>query len=213
MCVISFRHAFSSTVNTASSVIGQLSELFSNLEYCETAAVTPTVELAKLALVTSRDEEEDEADKGGTDSSNDTDATLVDDGPSRFPVSEPSPRSPRSPARSPASVLGKRPRDIDRQRSEMDIDSPLSESPKDKDGFVMLASPRRSISPHPTGEGSSSNAPLASTSTSPPDNDGDIDMTGSPGSQKPPTLPPRKAAEVSDSVMMFGKLNRAHTVV
>ena len=49
------------------------------MEYCESPAVTPELELAKLALVTSQDEEEDETDRAGTDTSNDTDATLVDD--------------------------------------------------------------------------------------------------------------------------------------
>ncbi|KAJ7155926.1 hypothetical protein C8R43DRAFT_1234792 [Mycena crocata] len=62
--------------------ISQLASLFWELENSEEAAVTPTKELAKLALVTSKDEEEDE-DRGGTDSSNDTDATLVEDGPAR----------------------------------------------------------------------------------------------------------------------------------
>ncbi|KAJ6520185.1 hypothetical protein C8R45DRAFT_808330 [Mycena sanguinolenta] len=65
-----------------------LASLFWDLEYCEDPAVTPAIELAKLALVTSKDEEEDE-DKGGTDSSNDTDATLVEDGPTRPVVSSP----------------------------------------------------------------------------------------------------------------------------
>jgi ubiquitin carboxyl-terminal hydrolase 25/28 len=75
------------------AVITLLASLFWDLEYCETAAVTPNLELAKLALVTSKDEEEDE-DKGGTDSSNDTDATLVEDGPARIPaVDQPLPAS------------------------------------------------------------------------------------------------------------------------
>ena len=86
----------------------QLANLFFQLEYHQTAAITPTIELAKLALVTSRDEEEDEVDRGGTDSSNDTDATLVEDAPSRISTTE---QSPHSPLRSPDSVLGKRLRD------------------------------------------------------------------------------------------------------
>ncbi|KAJ7150387.1 hypothetical protein C8R46DRAFT_502972 [Mycena filopes] len=74
-----------------------LASLFFDLQYCETPAVTPAMELAKLALVTSKDEEEDE-DKGGTDSSNDTDATLVEDGPARIiPSDQPSVSSPDSP--------------------------------------------------------------------------------------------------------------------
>ena len=70
-------------------VVSQLANLFSDLKYSETPAVTPSIDLAKLALVTSRDEEEDEAEKGGSDSSNDTDATLVDDDfGSAIPASE-----------------------------------------------------------------------------------------------------------------------------
>lgn len=64
------------------SVVSQLAELFEQLESSDNPAVTPTVELAKLALITSKDEEEDDFERGGTDTSNDTDATLVDDGPS-----------------------------------------------------------------------------------------------------------------------------------
>ena len=57
-----------------------LSDLFWNMEHCKTATVTPELELAKLALVTSQDEEEDETDKGVHGlRSNDTDATLVDE--------------------------------------------------------------------------------------------------------------------------------------
>ena len=57
----------------------QLAELFWNLEYCDQAAVTPSMDLAKLALVTSQDEDEDDLSGGSsTDASNDTDATLVD---------------------------------------------------------------------------------------------------------------------------------------
>ncbi|KAG6805497.1 hypothetical protein H0H93_004690, partial [Arthromyces matolae] len=107
--------------------INQLAELFFNLEYAEAAAVTPSMDLAKLALVTSRDEEEDEADKGGTDSSNDTDATLVDDGPSRPVVTETPAEIPRASTLSPNSVLGKRSRDVElRQPSVMDLDTPSS---------------------------------------------------------------------------------------
>ncbi|KDR85578.1 hypothetical protein GALMADRAFT_53377 [Galerina marginata CBS 339.88] len=169
--------------------INQLAELFFNLEYCDAAAVTPTVELAKLALITSRDEEEDEVDKGGTDSSNDTDATLVDDGPSRMVVMQ-------SPGRSSSSVLGKRPRDLDRQRNEMEVDSPLSQSPKERDGFVVVPSQRDTRSPEPIAEASSSKAPLV-------DQDGDTNMAVAPAAQKPVSV--RKRVEANDSTMMFGK--------
>jgi ubiquitin carboxyl-terminal hydrolase 25 len=174
-------------------VISQLADLFQQLEFSETPAITPTIELAKLALVTSRDEEEDEADKGGTDSSNDTDATLVDDAPSRYTLPE---QPPNSPSQSPGSILGKRPRDVDKQRNEMDVDSTES--------FVMVS--HQSPSPVPAGEPSSSKPREATR-----DADDDIEMLSSPPqtaerpAQKPPALPPRKPAEVSDSIMMFGK--------
>lgn len=217
MCAIILTRYFLLVVDMQAvfPVISQLADLFWQLEYCEAAAVTPTVELAKLALVTSRDEEEDEVDKGGTDSSNDTDATLVDDGPSRFPVSDQSPRSPRSPARSPGSVLGKRPRDTARRGTEMDIDSPVGESNKDKDSFVMVSPVHQSSSPPLLAESSSSYA--RETSTSGADKDGDVEMQAVPhveeqAARKPPPLPPRKATEISSSIMMFGKIHALYEV-
>lgn len=182
------------------------------MEYCETAAVTPTIELAKLALVTSRDEEEDEADKGGTDSSNDTDATLVDDGPTLATLTEASPRSPQSPTRSPNSVLGKRPRDVERQPSAMDLDSPVPQSPSD--GYVSLPSLRGSNSPPPMSQSSSSKLPEASSSMLQVDTDGDVQMRATPAPSKPPPppLPPRKNVDTSDSVMMFGWYLYSHFV-
>ena len=179
------------------SVINQLAELFFNLEYCEAASVTPTIELAKLALITSRDEEEDEVDndKGGTDSSNDTDATLVEDGPSRSSILAPL-RASHSP-NSSSSVLGKRPRDLERQH-QMEVDSPLSQSPKERDGFVLvpsMTSSQPSDQIRQSGEASSSKVHLT-------DEDGDVQM------ETPPTAKPatnlRKRAEPSDSTMMFG---------
>ncbi|PPQ64283.1 hypothetical protein CVT26_002166 [Gymnopilus dilepis] len=167
--------------------INQLANLFANLEYSETPAVTPTIELAKLALVTSRDEEEDEIDKGGTDSSNDTDATLVDDGTAVPQVS-------RSPERSSNSVLGKRPRDLERERSAMEVDSPLS-SPKERDDYVMVQPQSGVQSPEPSkAEGSSSAVSAA----------GQDKKTGTTtAAQK--NVPARKRTEVNDSTMMFGK--------
>lgn len=177
--------------------INQLAELFFHLEYCETPAVTPTIELAKLALVTSRDEEEDEGDKSGTDSSNDTDATLVEDAPSRVPLSETSPPLSHSPTRSPNSVLGKRGRDLHLQPSAMDLDSPAPHSPT-PEGYVNIPSPRSSSSPPPF-------EPEPTSSGHQVDADGDAVMRATPAPSKPPPLPPRKTAQTSDSVMMFGK--------
>lgn len=183
-------------------VINQLADLFSNLEYCETASVTPTLELAKLALITSRDEEEDEVDKGGTDSSNDTDATLVDDGPSRTTLG-PSSLSD-SPGQSSSSVLGKRPRDLDRQPSEMEVDSPLSQSPKERDGFVLVSAPDDAHPPEVASPSTDATKLEASSSKiHVTDKDGDSKMSSSVTS-KPP-LPSRKRVEQSDSTMMFGE--------
>jgi ubiquitin carboxyl-terminal hydrolase 25 len=181
--------------------VSQLASLFWQLEYHQTASVTPTIELAKLALVTSRDEEEDEV---GTDSSNDTDATLVEDTPTRISTSD---QSRHSPLRSPSSVLGKRLRDQPRQRSEMDVDSPNAESERDKDSFVMVSSPTsplHSITPQMLAEGSSSKSRETSKS-------GEIvDVEMQDGSvpidrvATKPALPP-KTVGTSDSSMMFGQ--------
>lgn len=179
-------------------VVTQLANLFWQLEHLQTAAITPTVELAKLALVTSRDEEEDEVDRGGTDSSNDTDATLVEDAPTRVSATE---QSSHSPVRS-GTVLGKRLRDDPQQRGEMDVDSPKPDSERDKDGFVLVSSPTsplRSSTPQSPGEGSSSKASKSGEAV-------DVEMQDNlPQTvQKAPPLPPRKNT-ISDSVMMFGK--------
>jgi len=187
------------------TVINQLAELFFNLEYCETAAVTPSIELAKLALVTSRDEEEDEADK--TDSSNDTDATLVDDAPARTVNETPTTEIPRSTSRSPNSVLGKRARDVERQPSAMDLDPPSS--PRNTDHFVSSPMRVASDSPPPLVSPGSpfASAPEASGSESLLKIDNDVEMRATP-EKKPPPLPPRKTT-TSDSVMMFGNARLA----
>ncbi|KAJ3766163.1 hypothetical protein FB446DRAFT_758748 [Lentinula raphanica] len=73
--------------------VSHLADLFHKLESADHPSVTPSIELAKLALVTSKDEEEEveeefnkaesQSHKTGTDSSHDTDATLVEDLPPR----------------------------------------------------------------------------------------------------------------------------------
>jgi ubiquitin carboxyl-terminal hydrolase 25/28 len=98
--------------NTNLIVIAQLAEPFFNLKLCEPSADTPMLELAKLPLITSRDEEGDKGNKCSTDSSNDTDAKLVEDAPSRVPMSEMSPPSPHPPPHTPNFALGKQVRDI-----------------------------------------------------------------------------------------------------
>jgi ubiquitin carboxyl-terminal hydrolase 25/28 len=180
--------------------VSQLANLFWQLEHLQTASVTPTIELAKLALVTSRDEEEDEV---GTDSSNDTDATLVEDAPTRIPTSD---QLRNSPLRLPSSVLGKRLRDQPRQRSEMDVDSPCVESERDKDGFVIVSSPispLRSSTPQSPAEASSSKSRDAPK----PGEIIDVEMQDGSASidrVATKTAPPPKTAGTSDSSMMFG---------
>ncbi|KAH7927253.1 cysteine proteinase [Leucogyrophana mollusca] len=179
--------------------VSQLADLFWQMEYCDTAAITPTMDLAKLALVTSRDEEDEEADRGGTDSSNDTDATLVEDGPARL-----------SQADSTNSVLGKRLRD-DPKPIEMDVDSPTSPaSVVGEGGFVMVSkpsSPRRSKSPRLLADGSGSGSKVSQINSGVSD---DTEMQDSSKAvvaetRKTPPSSTRKPTVSSDSVMMFGK--------
>ena len=196
--------AFSLLGSRNDTVIHQLAELFFNLEFCEAAAVTPTIELAKLALVTSRDEEDDEIDTGGTDSSNDTEATLVDDGPSRPGVTESSSYS----SERTSSVLGKRTRDVAPQiMTDMEVDSPTPGSPKDNGSFTIDSS-TASVSPPSSVASSSKHTDHTQAAKS--DGDGDIEMEPAPASQKPPPLPPRKLGVKSESVMMFGMLTYIH---
>ncbi|KZS93255.1 cysteine proteinase [Sistotremastrum niveocremeum HHB9708] len=98
--------------------VSQLSSLFTDLECSTVPSVTPSLELAKLALVTSKDEEEDEHDlsKSGTESSNSTDATLVDE---PLPVSG---------SVLPLSILGKRPREGESAATQTPKISGTSES-------------------------------------------------------------------------------------
>lgn len=114
-------------------VVTQLADLFWNLEYCEDPAVKPTIELAKLALVTSKDEEEEEGDKAGTDSSNDTDVTLVEDGSTR--VSAQLEATTASPVQASFSILGKRSRGTG---NKMETDTP--DADRDKD-YVIVSKP------------------------------------------------------------------------
>lgn len=186
---VTFFTFFLSFICPVAAVINQLAELFNNLEYSENPAVTPTLELAKLALVTSRDEEEDEIDRGGTDTSNDTDATLVEDSPTR-PQAE-TLGSPDSPGK---SVLGKRGRELDQKGNEMDVESPISQSPVEKDGYVMIS--HNDMSP-PVDQPEDSKLKASSSITQTKDRE-----ENGPNVSK---ATPRKRAEPSDSTMMFGE--------
>lgn len=149
-------------------------------------------------------------DKGGTDSSNDTDATLVDDGPSRT-ILGPSTLLD-SPGKSSSSVLGKRPRDLHRQRSEMEVDSPLSQSPKERDGFVLVSANDDDDPPEVPSSSTEGSKPEASLSkVHVVDKDGEAKMSASV-TPKPP-LPPRKRVEQTDSTMMFGENYMARSTI
>lgn len=185
-------------------VVSLLAELFWQMEFSENPAVTPELELAKLALVTSQDEEEEDAGRAGTDSSNDTDATLVDDAPPRAPAAGDSPPDARPTASptplSPGSVLGKRARDAGKG-AEMDVDPT---SPAD---YVMVSKP-----PSPAPAPGPSNA-VASSSKLPvaeEGGDGDVEMLV-PETAKPVVVKRKAtaAATASDSVMMFGERSRS----
>jgi ubiquitin carboxyl-terminal hydrolase 25/28 len=82
---------------------------------------------------------------------------------------------------------------LDRKGNEMDIESPISESPMDKDGFVMISckdtSPPVDQAGNPGLEASTSKTQIKE----PDENDESV-----------PKTTPRKRVEPSDSTMMFG---------
>lgn len=176
-----------------SLVVALLADLFVKMEFEEAAAVTPALELAKLALVTSQDEEEEGDVRAGTDSSNDTDATLVEDGPARFaspalvepsstavtPGGTPGPSSTAATpgAGSPGSVLGKR------KGSEMDVDM--------KEDYVVVSKP-------------SSPAPGPSRAVMDKDNDVEMQSVAEPPPVRPAAVKRKTGAQTGESTMMFG---------
>ena len=180
-------------------VVSELAELFWHLEHADIASVTPTMELAKLALVTSKDEEDDN-EQTATDSSNDTDATLVEDAPvpRAGPVAGAGTRAGTgspvgSPGASSSSVLGKRARDkeADVVGSRMSIDSVTDK----EDNFVIIS---KSADAGPSGLGLGVSAGAGAAT--------DVEMKDAEApaqSGAKPPLPPRKTSE---SVMMFGAL-------
>ncbi|TFK84094.1 cysteine proteinase [Polyporus arcularius HHB13444] len=190
--------------------VALLADLFWNMKMCENPAVTPAIELAKLALVTSQDEEEDEveADKAGTDSSNDTDATLVDDmAVSALPAFDHTSSPLQSPKSPSGSVLGKRPRDAD---SAMDLDiqsqtmsmSPGSSPPATESVASSKGQEASSFIEDAIASSSSSSVATAKR----PAEDADVEMKDeSQVAKVPPPLPPRRARQTDDSVMMFGR--------
>ncbi|KAI0275431.1 hypothetical protein BC834DRAFT_815748 [Gloeopeniophorella convolvens] len=155
--------------------VSELAELFWHLEHADNASVTPTMELAKLALVTSKDEEDD-IEQTATDSSNDTDATLVEDAPPRAVAGSPV----GSPGASSSSVLGKRSRDKEAE-ARMSIDSII-----DKDNYVIIS---KDADAGPSGSGTT----------------GDVEMKDGDAPAQPAAKPPIPPRKNSESVMMFGR--------
>ncbi|KZV90932.1 cysteine proteinase [Exidia glandulosa HHB12029] len=168
--------------------VAHLANLFVDLQLREDPSITPALELAKLALVTSKDEEEDEraaspvvatagaSRRPGTNSSASTDATLVED--EVHLVSD---------TPSPNSVLGKR---LRRTKSAMDVDTDASKAEDaalERDGFVVI--PRAGSEPQvqPMDSSEDKTEPFI-------------------GPVGPPPLPPRKKSKFDESgSMMFGK--------
>ena len=170
---------FNFAVADSHVVVSELAQLFWDLEHADIASITPTMELAKLALVTSKDEEDD-IEQTATESSNDTDATLVEDALPRAGTLTSSPVG--SPRASSSCVLGKRSR-------EKEIGSRMSiDSVTDKDNYVIIS---KNLDAGPSGVGGAGDLETDVNETPAP----------APSDTKPPPLPPRKPTE---SVMMFG---------
>lgn len=140
-------------------------------------------------------------DRGGTASSNDTDATLVEDAPPRLVSTEP---TPKSPSRSSSTILGKRLRDGPQSKNDMEVDSPMSETDqRNNDGFVMVSSPASPVRVKSIIAESNNAASTQDTSKS---EIIDVEMRDvSKPDQKGAAVGARKATANSDSVMMFGK--------
>lgn len=184
-------------------VVSQLAELFSQLETTQAPAVTPTIELAKLALLTSKDEEEDDPERVGTDSSHSTDATLVEES---GPVRTGSPVQQKSPKSVASSVLGKRvrgfgfKRNIASKEPDSADEGVDAEKNKDKDDYVLVERASGSDTPmtvavededviqmeHVENINVEAEAQTATASKAPP-------------------LPPRPKSEPVNSEMMFGR--------
>ena len=112
---------------SCSTVTDYLAGLFGSLEFSDTSSISPDLELAYLALVTSKDEEADgpTATPVNAGTSDDTDATLVDEAvPPPAPTNSPLPISTATDVElEPAAartVLGKR---TSEDRDLMDVDS------------------------------------------------------------------------------------------
>jgi ubiquitin carboxyl-terminal hydrolase 25 len=169
-CVRSTPRSSYLILTTTSLVVNHLSNLFFELAWTELPAVKPEIQLAKLALVTSKDEEEEaKSDKSdattGTNTTLQSGSTLVDE-PTSIATESGDNGAPQVPAgplptdsntthRPPTapSVLGKRPAGgspiAERERrhtTAMDLDN-SSQDTAEKDGFVILDKPNGERAP------------------------------------------------------------------
>jgi ubiquitin carboxyl-terminal hydrolase 25/28 len=140
-CAFSSRLIAQSFLLILSQVVSQLASLFTDMECSSDLSVTPSLELAKLALVTSKDEEDEEilTRPDNTDSSNSTDATLVEESlPGLTPMNN-------ATVEGSSSILGKRGRadlqvadtatadgDVDMQDASMPVPQPPPLPPRRK---------------------------------------------------------------------------------
>ena len=172
-------------------VVGHLADLFWQMEHYQTASITPARELVNLALLTSKDEEDEESDKGEMDLSNN--ALLAGDRLSRFSYFE------SSNSTKALSVLGK----CQYDDSEVIVESPEKDS--SKTGPQPNTPSRFETSPPPEQALLSNRSCM--TTLVPLDGD-DVMMSdsriGEGPSQKVTSLPVRNA-ETLEPVRMFGE--------
>ena len=162
------------------------------MEHYQTASITPARELANLALLTSKDEEDEESDKGGMDLSNN--ALLAEDRLSRFPNFE------SSNSTKPLSVLGKCPNDD----FEVIVDSPEKDSSKTSPQPI---SPNRSETSPPS-ERARPSSRSRMTTLVPLDGDdamSDSDSRVGEGPSQRVTSLPVKNAKTLEPVRKFGE--------
>ena len=171
-------------------VIGHLADLFWQMEHYQTASITPARELVNLALLTSKDQEDEESDKGGMDLSNN--AFLAGERLSRFPNFE------SSNSTKPPSVPGK---------CQHDDTEVILESPKDSSKTSPQAiSPNRSeLSPPPEHARPSNRSRM--TMLIPLDGDDAMtsDSRAGEGPSQKVTLLPVKNAEALEPIRKFGE--------
>ncbi|KDQ18157.1 hypothetical protein BOTBODRAFT_52950 [Botryobasidium botryosum FD-172 SS1] len=211
-----------------------LSGLFTNLTWSEMPAVTPEIELAKLALVTSKDEDDEKLASSSNTTA--TSATMVDSAPENDDM--PGLETPDTVAdlaslgRS-SSILGKRRASGPLERSDppdttMSVAEGPGEGESEKDGFVIVPGRERIYGPPlppppPVADIAMANptSPTADCEMkdgSQPELGEAIDrssqttLTQEAATEKakvknPPPLPPRRQKAEVKLDMMFGKQN------